>query len=611
MQQEKITFRSLIWFLIPAAFLLTYLIIRAQTISLNWDEAYSFFEFVRTPRWFPVELNTMSANNHFLNSWLMKMSVAFLGESELALRLPNLLASLLYFYTAMRIAQLLFTKRIWQVGVFLIITVNPYLLDYFSMARGYGISMAFLLAAVYQFLLFFRNNYSIVQAYRVQLFLLLALLANLTMIHVLLSASLLMAYLIWKNKKQEMTQTDWIHFSLMPLIATLVLAPYFWFMNKAGAFFLGSEISSPIQALYSLGEVCGYYLKKPALIWTILISSIPVFSFLRIKNKQEHFFLLLLFYLVLLGPLAQHYLLGSNFLVGRSALLYVPLLLVLFASSCSLSGMVGKAALVLGATTLIFFTAITYNFRTACDFKEQADVKAMVQFLKKQNAAIPEPFYSNVLTTDLPYEYPVNYYRARFDLKNFGHADRRKRVQGCSWYYGLKTEIPQGDFQIMQEFPETKTVLCKPIDLPKRKVLLETWKDFEHDDPYEQLMKGPFFIGEQGTYAGGKHIFSVPSVIRITDTLKGKIESLSISARFFYFNRNNAALLACHVYAPSGDQYYTMHLTELALPEDEWSITGWTFPVSADATEIWVFLANPTGTPAYLDNLALRLIGTD
>ena len=78
---------------LPAFLLFAYVAFRAMQLSLIWDEANTFFEHVRTPFWLPNNYNYMSANNHLLNTWLMKCSVNVFGESEFALRLPNVIAA--------------------------------------------------------------------------------------------------------------------------------------------------------------------------------------------------------------------------------------------------------------------------------------------------------------------------------------------------------------------------------------------------------------------------------------------------------------------------------------------------------------------------------------
>jgi len=71
-------------------------------MSITYDEAYSYLEFARRDFWVPPEFNYMAANNHLLNTWLMKISVSLFGLSEFSLRLPNLLFHLVYLFFSYR-----------------------------------------------------------------------------------------------------------------------------------------------------------------------------------------------------------------------------------------------------------------------------------------------------------------------------------------------------------------------------------------------------------------------------------------------------------------------------------------------------------------------------
>jgi uncharacterized membrane protein len=100
----------------------------------------------------------MSANNHLLNTWLMKCSVNLFGESEFALRLPNVLAAGVYFFASGALLEKLFEKR-WQIVLaFLVLTLNPFILDFFCVARGYGISLAMMMCGLLQITKYIYEN---------------------------------------------------------------------------------------------------------------------------------------------------------------------------------------------------------------------------------------------------------------------------------------------------------------------------------------------------------------------------------------------------------------------------------------------------------------------
>ena len=124
---------------------------KAAVASITYDEAYSFFEYVSYPEFLRSDFNFMSANNHLLNTWLTRITYALWGNEEWALRLPNVLAFGLFLYASVRIAYRLVTTRLLPLFVVLLLCGNPYVLDFFSLSRGYGLSLAFMTYALWQF----------------------------------------------------------------------------------------------------------------------------------------------------------------------------------------------------------------------------------------------------------------------------------------------------------------------------------------------------------------------------------------------------------------------------------------------------------------------------
>ncbi len=72
---------------------LAYAAARAVLVPITHDEAFTFLHWSRAP-WRAIFLfrGPERANNHLLNTLLMKASMALFGPGEAALRLPNLLA---------------------------------------------------------------------------------------------------------------------------------------------------------------------------------------------------------------------------------------------------------------------------------------------------------------------------------------------------------------------------------------------------------------------------------------------------------------------------------------------------------------------------------------
>ncbi len=117
-------------------------IYRAATQSITHDEGVTYENFVAAP-WNFV-FNSYDANHHVLHTILCKLFVDLLGVSPLTLRLASLLSGLLYLYLVFRTCERLFGTGWFLPLSALLLSLNPYLLDFESAARGYSMAVAFL-----------------------------------------------------------------------------------------------------------------------------------------------------------------------------------------------------------------------------------------------------------------------------------------------------------------------------------------------------------------------------------------------------------------------------------------------------------------------------------
>lgn len=113
------------WVLFGLSFVLfAYAAIRAHTVSFSYDESYTFLQHVRKGMFYQQAYDQMGGNHHLLNVWGMWVSMKLFGNGEFALRLPNLLAYVLYLYATARIelqAQWAFNA----IVCFVLLNVHP------------------------------------------------------------------------------------------------------------------------------------------------------------------------------------------------------------------------------------------------------------------------------------------------------------------------------------------------------------------------------------------------------------------------------------------------------------------------------------------------------
>ena len=121
---------------------------RAVTQSVVYDEAFTYLAFLAGS---PSRVFTeYTANNHVLFSLLARLTTGMFGLSELTLRLPTVVAGVVHFGTVFALCRRVFGNGLLFVVTVAALSMNPFILDFMSAARGYGMALAFFLIALYQ-----------------------------------------------------------------------------------------------------------------------------------------------------------------------------------------------------------------------------------------------------------------------------------------------------------------------------------------------------------------------------------------------------------------------------------------------------------------------------
>jgi hypothetical protein len=129
---------------------------RAATQSIVHDEALTWDLYLAGPA--SAIFQFYSPNHHFLATILFRISTTFFGNSELAMRLPAVLAGAWFFWTVFQLCGLVFGDGWWFLLGCAVLTLNPILLDFLVAARGYGLAMAGLFWALFQMLAWFQES---------------------------------------------------------------------------------------------------------------------------------------------------------------------------------------------------------------------------------------------------------------------------------------------------------------------------------------------------------------------------------------------------------------------------------------------------------------------
>ncbi len=173
-------------------------IYRAATQSITHDEAVTYENFVAAP--WSIVFNSYDANHHVLHTIFCKIFVDLLGVSPLTLRLASLLSGLLYLYLVFRICERLFGAGWYLPLSALLLSLNPYLLDFQSAARGYGMAVAFLFLALWEMLEWFEKPES-QRPVRAGLALGLSIGANLVLAPPAIGIALMFLVALWNQRR--------------------------------------------------------------------------------------------------------------------------------------------------------------------------------------------------------------------------------------------------------------------------------------------------------------------------------------------------------------------------------------------------------------------------
>ena len=307
-----------------AALMFAYVLLRGTLVPFVHDEATSFIAYAQPGTILPFA-SMWDANNHYLNSLCGHLGYRLFGLHPLALRWASVLSYLLFAWCAWRLGAQIERPLIrWLLWAALL--TCPFLLDFFSLFRGYGPALALLVTAIDQAIRFAEHSATkhLVRS-------LIALDAALGFMMALLPvASVLLLLLLagaWKSRSQLIA---WCGLGLLPLALFAALARY---MSSLGLLYQGStagfgEVTIGSMLKYALGIDGSGWITATASGFLLLALAL-LLAHRRFRFQRAPF----LIGALLLGEFMLRWLLaravGLNYAEDRTAL-HVLLLSILF-----------------------------------------------------------------------------------------------------------------------------------------------------------------------------------------------------------------------------------------------------------------------------------------
>ena len=404
--------------------LLSYSGYRAYNLSFTYDESSTVLEFVNRS-YSQIFSTAPTANNHVLNTVLVKLFADFLPAHEFTYRLPNLLSHLLYLgFSILILGTLKDVSNSFRLSAFILINFNPYLLDFFSLARGYGLATSFTLGSIY-FLIKWTNQWNILQLGYSLILAALAVLSNFTLLNLYLALLVVVASLVLirlPTTSEKYTSGALVLF-VSSLLAWLVYKPLVELVNKKELYF-GGKVGVWSDTVLSLLSSSAYSINHQetilslilflALLFTIAAATIISLKELQREREPNQLLTVLgLLVVILIGVQVQHWLLGTPFIIERTALFLIPIFMVLLILAIHiLNQKLGKlASAILVSLTLLFGTNLGFAINDSyyLDWKHESGTKQIMQSIDKH-----ENQYETYFGVEWPYSVTARFYAKLF-----------------------------------------------------------------------------------------------------------------------------------------------------------------------------------------------------
>lgn len=311
---------------------------KAAVTSFTYDESSTYIYGLQSSIGSILGFNYASANNHLVNTILMKLFSGVFGNSELVLRLPNLIAFSIYLYFGFLILKRIEINLLFPS--FLIMIFNPFMLDFFSLARGYGLTLAFTVWGIYYFMIFIDKN-EISYFRRSLIIFSIAVIGNFSFLYFYLTTVSIVLLLSFFRKQLDfravLTPIWKISLALFLIISYPIIK-----LIKTNQLYHGGNIGFWQDTVYTLVDyslyngnyksaVFGFVINTVFVLFIIFIIISLINLFWNVKNNISLKYLTVstsILFLIYVSTTLSNYLFDVKYLIGRTAIFLIPIFLI-------------------------------------------------------------------------------------------------------------------------------------------------------------------------------------------------------------------------------------------------------------------------------------------
>jgi hypothetical protein len=316
-------------------FFVAYLFARAKCVPITIDEVSTVVTHTNRNIWDIIFYKKSAVpNNHVLNTLLVNFTTWLFGVHHVIVRLPAILGGILYLWAARKIAVM--SDSFWlRLFIVTILLCNPFVVEFFALARGYSLSIGCMLASIA-----FALEYNKIPTLRSLVFSLfwafLSVESNFTLLNYAIPFVLLMLLSSWKNNRVYFGRDIAVVLMGIGIIAFFCYQPIvkmqadneFQFWGNNGFY---QETLLPLVKASTYGQEYLGEASATILSWMILLFSIGSVITAMVVWKKNNWavstsiWLSLIFLGAVTYNVTQFYFLKIPFLNPRTALFFYTL----------------------------------------------------------------------------------------------------------------------------------------------------------------------------------------------------------------------------------------------------------------------------------------------
>lgn len=456
---------------------------RAATSSFTHDESLSFAIF----NWSPDLGRT--ANNHLLNTWLMRLCSSLFGNSELSLRSPNVVAHAIYLVSTLLLLRRL-ERPLIQVLGFVLLALNPFVLDFFSLARGYGLALACLMSSLYLLARAHEEEPEgrrAIYAFLSTLSAALAVLANFSFLTYYVPMVLVAAWVAASDRSYRRFSRDRIVVAAVLLGAGALFAGFPLYklilLRRAGELYFGGNTGFFSDTVEGLVRASAYSntLSRPATAAIAVVLIGMALAVLAVGawrfRRQAEAPLALVFAALLAGSAAlafvERYLFHVLWPIERAAVYYIPLYVVAVLFGVQLlAGLTNRRSILTGILMLPVLTAVLlcwqlvrhFDPHSSFDWAYDRHDKDAIRLVERDRAGSETRSTVVSIGDSWQMEPSLNFYRVTHNYTWLAPVTKAAVTDGhYDYVYGFEADVTQLRDQSVRlaSYGDTNTLLVR------------------------------------------------------------------------------------------------------------------------------------------------------